>query len=637
MSFATARAAVVTWTGAGDGTSWSDPLNWSTSALPGPGDNVTIGPVAGNPTIQITGTLNLVQIRSLTSSEPINISSGTIEVSTTIQTSQALTLSGGAIESGTITSSGSAAITVSSGTLDGVTLESNLAVSGSLAVLNGLTLRHANLIIGGTSSSASVYFQGTQTLSGTGTAVFAGITGQNYLDAQGGGTQGTAATLTIGSGITVDGSEGGYIEGLYSFDSIINQGAINANASAANGMTSSAQKIFVTNFGNDTVGEYNATTGAVINASLLGSGYLPGGIAISGNNLFVANYGVDGDSTVGEYNATTGAVINASLVSGLSSIAGIAISGNNLFVADDYNDTVGEYNATTGAVINASLLGSGYLPAGIAISGNNLFVANYGDGTVGEYNATTGAVINASLVSGLGYPNGIAISGNNLFVANTDNGGFDDYDGSIGEYNATTGAVINASLVSAYGYDPAGIAISGNNLFVANYGDGTVGEYNATTGAVINASLVSGLGDLGGIAISSAGQTVITISGSSVTNEGTMEASNGGSLTTTNLVNANGLSVSDGGTLTLSGTWTNTGTISQTNSTVNLGGSFTLADVGTFNSTGGIVNITGVLNNMDATLALSGTTGTWNLLGGTILGGTVTTLAARHLPRHPAR
>jgi len=37
-----AFAADTTWTGGGDGTSWADPLNWDTGAVPGAGDDVII-------------------------------------------------------------------------------------------------------------------------------------------------------------------------------------------------------------------------------------------------------------------------------------------------------------------------------------------------------------------------------------------------------------------------------------------------------------------------------------------------------------------------------------------------------------------------------------------------------------------
>src|SRR5437879_3772594 len=82
-------------------------------------------------------------------------------------------------------------------------------------------------------------------------------------------------------------------------------------------------QIFVTNAGNNTIGEYNATTGATINSSFISSGLnRPVGIALSGGSLFVTN--VLGN-TIGEYNATTGATINSSFISsGLNGPDGIA-------------------------------------------------------------------------------------------------------------------------------------------------------------------------------------------------------------------------------------------------------------------------------------------------------------------------
>ncbi len=205
-----------------------------------------------------------------------------------------------------------------------------------------------------------------------------------------------------------------------------------------------------------------------------------------GGNIYVTANVAGG--TIGEYNATTGAVVNAALVSGLNVPTGIAVFGSDLFVANQNSGTIGEYT-TDGATVNASLVSGLNRPNGIAVSGSDLFVtANYNGGTIGEYNATTGAVVNAALVSGLNYPADISVSGPVLFVANT---------GTIGEYTID-GATVNASLVS--GLDYPSIAVSGSNLFVANF-DGWIGEYNATTGAVVNASLVSGLSNVYGIAV----------------------------------------------------------------------------------------------------------------------------------------
>ena len=237
-------------------------------------------------------------------------------------------------------------------------------------------------------------------------------------------------------------------------------------------------QIFETNGGNNTIGEYNATTGATVNASLVSAGLNgPAGIAVSGGNLFVAN---ENTGTIGEYNATTGATVNSALISGLDQPQGIAVSGGNLFVANEGDGTIGEYNATTGTTVNSALISGLGFPFGIAVSGGNLFVVS--GNTIGEYNATTGATVNSALISGLNNPWGIAVSGGDLFVTNT-------FGYTIGEYT-TSGATVNSALISGLNY-PTGIAVSGGNLFVVC--NGTIGEYNATTGATVNASLVSGL------------------------------------------------------------------------------------------------------------------------------------------------
>jgi hypothetical protein len=104
----------------------------------------------------------------------------------------------------------------------------------------------------------------------------------------------------------------------------------------------------------------------------------------------------------------------AALISGLSVPGSIAVSGSNLFVANFSADTIGEYT-TSGKTVNAALITGLDGPSGIAVSGSDLFVTNtfggtIGGGTIGEY-TTAGATVNAALISGLSDPAGIAISG----------------------------------------------------------------------------------------------------------------------------------------------------------------------------------------------------------------------------------
>jgi len=256
-----------------------------------------------------------------------------------------------------------------------------------------------------------------------------------------------------------------------------------------------AQVLYVVNSASRTAGQYNSNTGTPINSSFISGLGNAQDIAISGNNLYVAdNIGTDNSGNVGAYNATTGAsLFSISIGSGLTP-QGIAISGNNLFVSAN-NNTVGLYDATTGALINSNFITSGLSdPRGIVSSGNNLFVCNFLSGTVGQYNATSGASINNNFISGLWDPSDLAIYDNTLFVSVQNN---------VAAYNITTGSLISSSFVSGNLGPASGLAVSGNSLFVAAQSLNTIGEYDAVSGATVNSSLVTGLSSPTGIAISS--------------------------------------------------------------------------------------------------------------------------------------
>lgn len=240
-------------------------------------------------------------------------------------------------------------------------------------------------------------------------------------------------------------------------------------------------QILVANYSSNTVGEYT-TDGATLNASLITVDHPPG-LAISGNHI-VVSYDAKGNGVVGKYNLD-GSTVNSSLISvaGNETCTGLAVSGNDIFVANYLQGTVGEYT-TDGAVVNASLISGLIAPNGVRIIGNNLFVCSYG--TVGEY-TLTGQVVNGSLIKGR--PDDrlydIAFNGNNFFVA-----GFDS--GTVGEYT-TSGATVNASLISSGQQGSfAALAFLGNNLLVANFAANTVSEYS-TDGTVVNGSFITGL------------------------------------------------------------------------------------------------------------------------------------------------
>jgi hypothetical protein len=245
------------------------------------------------------------------------------------------------------------------------------------------------------------------------------------------------------------------------------------------------------------------TTGKLIKANFITGLNFPGGLALSGDTLFVVDHG---NNLVGKYAAATGGAINPGFITGLNFPTGLAVTGDTLFVANELPGTVGAYNVTTGAPINASFISGLTEPFGLAVKDNTLFVANYGNGTVGAYNATTGAPINASFISGLTEPFGLAIKGNALFVADYGNG-------TVGKYDATTGAAISTSFIRGLTGTIALVLFRGetssrDTLFVASESniaqEYKVGKYAPTTGNVIKANFITGLTIVGGIAVKSA-------------------------------------------------------------------------------------------------------------------------------------
>ena len=176
-------------------------------------------------------------MRSLLSGGILTVT-GTVEVSAGSTSS----LQGGTLADATLTGGSTLALTGSGGTLAGVTVAAGATVVGTqptnfsdavLDVTGGLTL-NGTLNAGSASGSINtqVYFQGSQTLSGIGTVVLGGST-SNALYAQGTGFQDATnpATLTISSGITVQGGSG-VVSGYYpANDSVILDGTVAASSS----------------------------------------------------------------------------------------------------------------------------------------------------------------------------------------------------------------------------------------------------------------------------------------------------------------------------------------------------------------------------------------------------------------------
>ena len=118
--------SAVTWTGEAGDNNWDTPANWSTDSVPGSGDDVTID-IAAN----VVHSDNVTDsINSLTSTEPLTISGGTLSIASASTIGGALTISGGTLTgAGDVSVSG--LVTLTTGTLSG---SSTLNANGGMLI-----------------------------------------------------------------------------------------------------------------------------------------------------------------------------------------------------------------------------------------------------------------------------------------------------------------------------------------------------------------------------------------------------------------------------------------------------------------------------------------------------------------------
>ena len=244
--------------------------------------------------------------------------------------------------------------------------------------------------------------------------------------------------------------------GSYNFDgSAINSSLITGlsfNPYIINNLAVSGTALYLYNQGSAGYFSEYSTSGATVNANFTGNVGWASGVTVNGGNIYVAGYIAN---TVGSYNATSGATINAALISsGLNQPYGPVVAGSHLYVANAGNGTVGEYNLD-GSVVNAALIAGLTQPTDLAVANGFLYVSSVGagnQGEVGKYDAMTGAAITSTFIAGLGGGGGpeIAVAGNALYLLK----------GTLSEYDANSGALINPSLITGLG-DTEGIAIEG--------------------------------------------------------------------------------------------------------------------------------------------------------------------------------
>ncbi|MEC7697059.1 MAG: hypothetical protein VYA11_08180 [Planctomycetota bacterium] len=208
---------------------WHDASNWDQGFVPGGVDHVvTIDRAGADPIITYSASSGTTQIKSLTSSESLVFSGGSLEILETANLSAPLSLSGGMLIGGVITTSSSIEANSSgSNALQGVTLNGAINLTGGsdrVAIYNSLTLNGTADLSG--SSSILEFDGGTQTLgadAGQSTTIDIGTTSSTVRVLNG-------AQLTLEDTVTVEGR--GMLRGYGSGNTINSDGLIHANESS---------------------------------------------------------------------------------------------------------------------------------------------------------------------------------------------------------------------------------------------------------------------------------------------------------------------------------------------------------------------------------------------------------------------
>jgi hypothetical protein len=512
--------------------------------------------------------------------------------------------------------------TSSGGGLNNVSLTGDLDLATNngavVTVSNGLTFS-GTIAVGnpGGSNHGTIMFNTTQTIGGMGSILFGG-SASNALTTP--SLFGTLVAVTLGPSLTVHGAKGALTHGGYlfgGFSSYIVQGTVSADVmGGALGI----------DFGNVTSGPNQGTNagtlqtpsgGLAIAGTWTNSGTLDeggGALTLGGTWTNTGTLSASGGSLTFNGNATWSTASALTAASATVSFAAGALT------APDGTPLLLSGSGSTWQLAGGFLSGTVTLDSRVTLLGTTSGGGLTNVSLTGNLDLATnnGAVVTVS--------NGLTLSGT-IFVGNTGGntngslifnttetiGGTGDILFGASASNALTTPSLFGTIV-AVTLGP-GLTVHGAKGALTNGGYLFGGFSSYIVQGTVSADVTGGaLGiNFGNI----------TSGPNAGANTGTLEAPSGGLAIAGTWTNSGTLD-EGGGALTLGGTWSNSGPISVSGGTLNLGGTFTLAPSATFSRSGGTVNLTGTLNNVGSMLALNATTGTWNLQGGAITGGTVT-------------
>ena len=615
--------AAVSWDGGGDGTSWTDPLNWDGDAVPTISDDVTID-VAADPTVTVGAgnTDEDVAAASVTTAEAMYLRGGTLTLGGTFTTSAQVLLGDrgfgrtGTIAGGRLETAVGGEFVAERGYLDGVTLAGSMVAedpSGAfLTITNNLTLDGGTLTV----RDAQVGFSGGGSFSGTGTVALPFANFENPIIS-------SDADLAIDTGVTIRGARGT----ISASGSITNFGTILADE------PSNQQPTYIEVRPNGPVdrlqnfGTIRAATGGDMRLRNL-ENRAGGTVEVADNTAAIELTG-DWTNTGGTL-ALTGGGLALGGQFAMSDLGTFNRNGGDLYLNGELDNTGQTLTlAKTGPLIlggspvtsfpAATILGGtiGPLAAGADFAWDRVILDGVeiaGDLTVFPPPAVGNAEVTVR--------NGLTLDGATLFLrpmafrsALLDFAGGPQTLGGTGTVSLPEAGRSSASFGKSF----SGELLIGPDVTISGV---STSFNNGRSGPIRNQGTILLDGGTGTI-------NTVNFNGEFV-NEGTITVAHAHARG--RIANAAGglVEVTPQGALELRDAWSNAGTLRLDGGELALGGTFTIADLGTFDRTGGTLRLSGTLDNAGDTLTLAGIGpiivggfGVVSSAAGTISGGTI--------------
>ncbi len=673
--------AAVAWDGEAGDNQWHTPSNWSTNTVPGVDDDVTID-VAGTPTVQFTGAAGARSVRSLVSNEALNVTGGTLAVTTTATLGAAMTVSGGTLVGWAWdVANGSLSFSGSSAALSGMTITGNFSVSGTntrISIANGLTLNGTATISG--SSAAMMFVGGTQTFAGNAVVALVG-TGTKYLTAENGAVVTIESSVLVrggnaflASGQFIGGSGQFVLRGQVSSDIVSQTITLSASTitsdggtlSVANGGLVSIQRVIGAIGAGLSLqgasGSFTFSSGGVSDGTLnVGAGVVTDFINTTANVL--SGVTVNGDLRIatssGKIVVTNGLTLNGTIDLGVSAAAVIFNGGTQMFSGSGTITFTGSGTKYVTAENGAAVT----IGSGIHIRGNTGQIASGvfigGAGSVvlqGQVSAEVGGATITIVPTTFTSNNGtlsVATGGTMLFNRSiVATGSTVSFTGTNGVFRFSGAGMTGGTLNVAPGVQTdftnnttnvfSGVTVNGDlnvatssGKLVVNNGMTLNGLLRVTVSgaAVIFNGGVQTLGGTGEVRFEGTGTHYLTAESGAVLTIGS-----GITVRGTNAVLGTGIFIAGPGTIINQGTiladqaiytttinptnFTNAGTLSATAGTIAINSASTNT-TGTLDVSGGTITIGGNFDNSGSVLTLGGSGGTVRFSGGGITGGTL--------------